>query len=123
MASKKGWRHFNSLKQDPERYRLYLEKDKEQKKKERKTKVSSPSELAKKRRECRKRVRLHRLKTKKSHSVKLPQARLTGQKGMTFTVPIYRAFSLGLSVFDTIDHLKLRKKQLRRGVQISDKKA
>lgn len=34
----------NSLKQDPERYRLYLEKDK-RKRKERKIKVLSPSEL------------------------------------------------------------------------------
>lgn len=58
----------NSLKQDPERYRLYLEKDK-RKRKERKIEVLSPSELAKKRRECRKRVRLHRLKKKKSHSI------------------------------------------------------
>lgn len=34
MAPKKRWSHyFNSLKQDPERYRLYLDKDKEQKKK------------------------------------------------------------------------------------------
>ena len=35
-------------------------------------------------------------------------------KGMTLTVPIYHAFSLSLSIFDTIGHSKLRKKQLWR---------
>ena len=70
MAPKKRWSpYFNNLKQDPERYRAYLQKDKQRKKKERKAKVLSPAELAKKRRECRERVRLHRLKKKKSRSV------------------------------------------------------
>lgn len=60
--------YFKNIKADPERYKAYLEKDKQRKKKGRKAKVLSSAELAKKRRECRERVRLHRLKKKKSCS-------------------------------------------------------
>ena len=68
----KRWSYyFKKLKAHPERYQVYLEKDKQRKKrkKERKAKVLSPADLAKKRRECRERVRSHRLKKKKSLSV------------------------------------------------------
>ena len=69
VNSEKRWScYFKNIKADPERYKAYLEKDKQRKKKGRKAKVLSSAELAKKRRECRERVHLHRLKKKKSCS-------------------------------------------------------
>ncbi len=72
--------YLKKLKADPERYQAYLQKDKQRKNVERKAKVLSPAELAKKRRRCRKRVARHRLKKKKSFSEPKTPTGKTGEE-------------------------------------------
>jgi hypothetical protein len=66
-ASTKRWgKYLSKMKGQHDRYKAYLEKDKNRKKEQRANQVLSSAEIQRRRKMCRDRVRLHRLKQKMS---------------------------------------------------------